>query len=345
VRRSIIADNKATAGPGGGINLVDSAGVAIEDSKFLSNSSLNPGGGLHVHPQALTSIFNNLFVGNVATDAAAEGGAMELDVTSGSPGLFFESNTVAYNQTRNSAGAGGGISIKSSPPASLALNNNNIWFNQDNSPVTQNPGDNYLASGGMAVAPSGNNVNEASLTTGNLSPPTNPAFVQGFYLDPILPSPSVDAGDNTFAGPLVSPPYTTSPDGTADSVAPAVDIGFHHRQASSGSFDAVALTPSRSVSCASSDTFFFTPRFANAPNGEPGHLIVVELSGVTPALGSLSTLDPRLSGSRVARDLGDGRYAVATSGFHSGAATGTFTVYADEQPTPQTFALTFTNGC
>ena len=73
---------------------------------------------------------------------------------------------------------------------------------------------------------------------------------------------------------------------------------------------------------------------------------MVELSGVSPViLGSLTTLDPRGGGSRIARDLGDGRYAVTTSGFFSGTATGTFTVYADEQSTPQTFQLTFTNAC
>ena len=75
------------------------------------------------------------------------------------------------------------------------------------------------------------------------------------------------------------------------------------------------------------------------------HRGVVELSGVDPVLGSLMTLDPRGTGSRIARDLGDGRYAVDTSGFHLGTATGTFTVYADDQPTPQTFSLTFTNAC
>ena len=328
---TIVADNKADAGPGGGINYVDSGFVLIEDSKFLSNSSLNPGGGLHIHPQGLTSVFNNLFVGNVATDSVAEGGAMELDVETGNPTLSFDSNTVAYNQTPASSAVGGGISVKSTPPATLSANNNNIWFNQDIS-QTANAGDNYQVSGALTVNLSGDNIDEAGLA-GNIR--LNPAFVQGFYLDPILPSASINTGNNTFAGPVVSPPYTTNPNGTADSSSPAVDIGFHHQSASAGSFVAVS---DESQNCGES---IIRPAFANAPSGEPGHLITVHPQAAV-SLGSLTTIDPAGPGDVIAWDRGDGSYAFLVSGVGGPVD---FEIYADEQPTARIISLFVPNGC
>jgi hypothetical protein len=332
---SVVADNKAPAGPGGGANLVNTSVVIVSDSKFLSNSSSNPGGGLHLHPQSPSDLFNNLFVGNVSTNAVTDGGAIEIENLAPASGVSFNSNTVAWNQTPNNAtDAGGGVSLS----GTMDFRNNIVWFNQNSSPGTTDTGDNMRFDG--SIGGSTNNVQDPGMPG---STPANPLFVQGFFLDPLGPSPSIDAGGDAFAGPLLGGGYTTDPAGASD--ASPLDIGFHYDRGSAGPFDSVALTPSRTLSCASTDTFVFTPSFANAAAGEPGHLIVVELAGVTPTLGSLMTIDPRGTGSRVARDLGDGRYAVTTSGFQSGSATGTFTVYADDQPTPRTFTITFTNAC
>jgi hypothetical protein len=335
--RNVIADNKAEAGPGGGVNFVGTFEVLVQDNQFLSNASLNPGGGLHVHPDRATSVFNNLFVGNVAVDAVAEGGAVELDITGGTiPGLTFESNTVAYNQLTAASGGGGGLSVKAASPNSFDLNNNNIWFNQDNTPASANAGDNYLQGASIALASAGNNVDDANLVSGNLAPPLDPAFVQGFFLDPVLPSPSIDAGDNTFAGPLVSPPYTTDPSGTADSVTPAVDIGFHHQQGSSGSFTGVVAEPP--PNCGEQ---VIRPQFAGNANGEPGHLIMVHPQTATN-LGSLTTIDPAGPGDIIARDRGDGTYSFNAD---SVGANVDFDVYADDQATPRTVTLFVVGGC
>jgi VCBS repeat-containing protein len=340
--RSVVADNKAQSGPGGGINLVDTFSVTIEDNKFLSNSSLNPGGGLHIHPLDTTIVFNNLFVGNVATSPSAQGGAVELDIETGTPNLDFNSNTVAYNQTTQApAGSGGGLAVKAlSGSSSMELRNNNIWFNQDSS-LTPNVGDNYLQSV-IAVTGGNNNANPGDSVPGNIAAPADPLFVGGFYLNQAS-SPSKDTGDGGFDFGRDSPPYTTNADGSPDD--PPFDIGFHHRSASPGTFDGVtANTASFCADAGAGATpVIFTPNFANAPAGEAGHLVVVEFPAAFGVLASLMTLDPNGNGSRIARDLGDGRYAVTVDPNGAGGTVG-FTVFVDDQPS-QTFDLDFQTGC
>ena len=340
---NVFADNKALAGPGGGVNLVGTGVVLLQDNMLLSNSSLNPGGGLHLHPLGTTDVFNNLFVGNAATDPGAEGAAAELHVESGSPLFSFDSNTLAYNQLTAAAGpgAGGGLSVKSNGPATFEFHNNNIWFNQD-STAAPNVGDNYVESV-ITVNGSGNNVDDTAVP-GNIPTPLDPAFVQGFYLDPVLPSPSIDAGDNTFAGPLVSPPYTTSPDGTADSVTPAVDIGFHHQAASAGALNNVDSPNTLVCPASSTRQITVTPHFADAVNGEPGHRVVARITaGTVATLTSLTNLSPQGAGSVLTKDLGDGRYEFTVSGGVDGTSS-TVTVYVDDLST-DTITLTYFNGC
>ncbi len=349
VQNATFADNHALGGPGGGLNLVDVANPLVRDSRFLSNSSSGfPGAGLHLHMAGSATIFNNLFLGNHSdvTNPGQPGGGVEIESFQSTPVLEFSSNTVAYNQIQISGtAASGGVNVSvGSPTGAHQFRNNVVWFNENFDVGTVEAGENVVLDDTVSpvvfATQAGNNVNETGFS-GSIN--SDPLFEEGFYLFQSS-CPSVNGGDALFSTVFgAGSGFTTDAGGAED--AGTVDSGYHHRSASSGTFDAVALTPARGLSCASTDTFVFTPSFANAPDGEAGHLIVVELSGVDPTLGSLTTLDPRSSGSRIARDLGDGRYAVDTSGFHLGTATGTFTVYADDQPTPQAFTVTFTNAC
>jgi glycosylphosphatidylinositol phospholipase D len=326
LQRNIIADNKASAGPGGGVNLVDTAGVAIEDSKFLSNSALRPGGGLHVHPNGSTSVFNNLFVGNVSTDTTTDGGGLEVENLAGAPGVTINSNTVAWNQVINDTGqVGGGVSLAF---GSLDFRNNIVWFNQNGSPGTVEAGDNMVFSS-ISVGGTGNNIDDTGMPGSTTTPPL---FVQGFYLD--TPSLSIDAGDTPFAGPLLNPPYTTDPAGAPDSTP--LDIGFHYRGTSAGSFDGVIGEPP--VTCGQ---HIIRPRFSNRPQGEPGHLIGVHpLTAVS--LGSRTTIDPPGASDVIAWDRGDGTYAFAASG--AGGPVD-FEIRADDQSAVRIVTLNVPNGC
>jgi hypothetical protein len=348
--RSVVADNAADNGPGGGVNLMNGAGV-VRHSRLLANQSNRPGAGLHAHvdPGAGTlAIFNNLVVGNVSTDPDADGAGIEIEHNTAAA-LTLESNTVAYNQAvaNTATGQGAGLAIAPSTSPGYTFRNNLVWYNDNatvNDPLSPEPGDNLFAQAPFNAA--GNNANEAF--AGNAAAmPAVPQFAAGFYLQPGL-STSIDAGDGDALAAGLTAPFTTDPAGLGDGTAPnlaQIDIGFHYDKGAPGTLDAVAMTPPRSLSCASVDTFKFVPRFRDARQGQPGHRVVVELSGVAPvALGSLTTLDPRGSGSRLARDLGDGSYSVTTNGFFPGTADGTFTVYVDEEP-PQTFVVTFTNAC
>ncbi|MGH8443364.1 MAG: LamG-like jellyroll fold domain-containing protein [Nevskiaceae bacterium] len=324
------ANNTANNGPGGGINLIDTAFVTVADSMFLSNRSLRPGGGLHIHPTNDTSIFNNLFLGNVSTDTVTDGGGVEIENLVAHPNVDFNSNTVAWNQTPNNlTDAGGGVSFS----VFVNFHNSIVWFNQNSSPGTTDTGDNMRFDG--SVGASANNVQDPGMPA---STPTLPRFQQGFYLDPITPSLSINTGDNAFAGPLLGFPYTTNPDGSGDS-AP-LDKGFHYRGPSAGAMTSVTDAPPFACSV---DVIIFRPRFANAGMGDPGHLIAVEFSGPAGVtLSSLTTIAPRGGSSRIARDLGDGRYAVNVGG-PPATGTGTFSIYADDQATPRTFQVEF--GC
>ncbi|MGQ0587254.1 MAG: LamG domain-containing protein, partial [Gammaproteobacteria bacterium] len=330
IERSLFAGNRGNNGPGGAINLIDVGVSTVRDNMFLANSSLRPGGGLHLHPTGPAEIFNNLFIGNVSTDTVTDGGAVEIENLVSDPNVNFNSNTVAWNQTPNNASdAGGGVSFS----VFVNFHNNIAWFNQNSSPGTTDAGDNMRFDG--SVGASANNVEDPGMPG---STPTLPRFQQGFYLDPVTPSQSVDTGDNAFAGPLLGAPYTTHPNGSPD--ATPVDIGFHYRQPSAGAMISVADAPLFSCSV---NAVVFRPVFANAASGEPGHLIAAEFSGVGGTMDSLTTIAPRGGSSRMARDLGDGRYAVNVSG--AGSGTATFTIYADDQATPQTFQVEFDGGC
>jgi len=321
----------------------------VRDNEFLSNESNRPGAGLHAHVNPGASgpfdIINNLFVGNASMDADAEGAAIEIEHNA-AVALKVNSNTAAYNQIVNntSTGIGGGIAIFPSTAPGYEFSNNIVWFNDNatvSNPFAPEAGDNLFAQTPLTAA--GNNVNE-SFAGNAATMPADPIFTQGFYLKPGVTT-SIDAGDDaaTGAAGLVVFPFTTDPLGSVDT-AP-VDIGFHHQRAGAGTFDAVNLETGSVNLCTGPQSVIFTPTFANAPNGEPGHLIVAEASlpgGLS--LSSLTTLDPRASGSRIARDLGDGRYAVTIGG---GLAnnTGSFTIYADEQLIPQSFVLNITSPC
>lgn len=334
---SLFADNHASGGPGGGINAVDTPDFGLEHSQLLSNSSTRPGGGLHMHVPAsgLGRAFNNLLVGNVATDGDADGGAIEIENGAGGS-LKLDSNTVAFNQLTGNAGAlGGGVSVFSTNAADT-FRNNIVWFN-DNATVTDplNPqaGDNLFFDN--ALDASGNNVHEAGFTGNGVL--ADPLFRLGFYLDPS--STSVDAGDDTavnvFFGGFAAP-FTTSPDGSAD--AATVDIGFHYMLGKAA--DALvtgtsAFAVSASVGCpaASVHVSFAT---AEGPLG-PGHLVTAEnLAGGTGALSGLTALDPRGSGSVLAVDQGDGNYRFDLSGGQG--VTYTFDAYVDgDGPHPVSF--------
>src|SRR6185295_7666395 len=131
-------------------------------------------------------------------------------------------------------------------------------------------------------------------------------FVKGFYLDPATPSQSIDAGDNAMPFGLTTAPYTTHPNGSTD--ATPLDIGFHHRTASAGSFDSVLDEPP--VQCGE---HIIRPVFANRSQGDPGHLISVHPLGAV-SIGSRTTINPAGPGDRVAFDRGDGTYAFTAGG-------------------------------
>lgn len=333
---SVFADNHALNGPGGGINAIDVDDLSLQYSQFLSNSSTRPGGGLHVHVPAagLADIFNNLFVGNAASDADADGGAIEVENQLGGT-LAVDSNTIAYNQlTTNTAATpptGGGISVLSANPAD-SFRNNIVWFNDDADTATAQAGDNLFFD--SAVAWSGNNVNETGFAGngGATNPAQDPQFVGGFYLAQSA-NPSVDGGDDTFANVFTTSfagPFTTDPAGTTD--AGTVDIGYHHilgAPAEGPAAGADAFANPFTAGCPSANVNI-TLSSADGPMGA-GHLVVVDNltgGGGGETLSALTALDPLQSGTSVlAVDQGDGLYRVALSG--SSAATYSFDVYVD----------------
>lgn len=343
IEDSVFASNTAADGPGGGFNAVNIASVTVRNSKFLSNSSTRPGAGLHIHAGGSVEVFNNLLVGNASSDADADGAGMEIEHLDAP--MFVNSNTVAYNQLTNNTttGAGGGVSISPSS-SSYEFRNNIVWFNDNatvDNPRSPQAGDNLSLAAPFTA--SGNNANETSFSGNGAGQPADPLFTLGFYLAQ-LGSPSVNGGDDaaTGASSLVNSLFTTDPAGASD--APIVDIGVHHRKPSSGDLTAFAdVNPvSGSTIGPCSTTVTLTPAGAAGPLG-PGRLIVVEETAPFASLNSLTTLDPRANGSRIAKDLGDGRYEVGVSLTGSGALT--LNVYADENPTPQTISYDANFAC
>lgn len=327
---STFADNKASGGPGGGVNAIDSPDFNVESSRFLSNSSTRPGGGLHIHVPdgGLAAAFNNLFVGNAASDIDADGGAVEIENVAATPGsVRLDSNTIAYNQvTANTAATppnGGGISVLSSN-SSDTFRNNIVWFNDNatvNDPLVPEDGDNLFFDNPLTE--SGNNVNEATFLGNNVL--DDPLFTLGFYLD--SGSSSVDSGDDTAANVFFSAfaaPYTTDPSGVEDTGI--VDIGFHHIEGKPSDGAAIDVVSESAFVCSDTPGLVrFRPTFANNSEGAPGHLVViVPVSGVASAF-SLTTLAPLGDGSYLARDLGDGTYGIQAQG----SGTADFDVFVD----------------
>jgi hypothetical protein len=349
VKGTVFADNRAGGGPGGGLNLVDVANTDVRDSLFVSNRSSGfPGAGLHLHMAGNATIFNNLFVGNHSdvTNPAQAGGAVEIENFQSTPILEFNSNTIAYNQIDISGtNAAAGVNMSVGMASSNRFRNNIVRFNDNADVGTAQAGDNVVLDDGstpVVFAPqAGNNVDEPTFP-GSIN--ADPLFTGGFYLKQ-AGNPSVTTGgDDSFANAYgVGSLYTTAVTGTEDSGQ--VDIGFHHLGESDGALTAVSGPTDPVNLCFGPADVIFTPTFANAGGGEPGHLLVVEASlpaGVS--MSSRTTLDPHANGSRIARDLGDGHYAVTVGGAVTGLP-GSFTVYADDDPTPQTVGVSFVGGC
>lgn len=349
VDNTIFADNKAQSGPGGGADLFGVGGATVQHSKFLSNGSAFPGAGLHVHMSGDVTILNNLFAGNHSAHTVNPGGAVEIENFQSTAILEFNSNTIAYNQNQiAAANAGSGVNLSVSAPSNNRFRNNIAWFNDNANVGTAEAGDNAYFDDGASPAvvdQAGNNVNESGFA-GSISP-ADPLFAQGFYLaQPPAANPSVDGGDDTAFGAssLVGSVFSTDPAGASDS-AP-VDIGFHHLGAATGALVSLAdITPapgSTLTGCGGPVTFRPMGDFGELG---PGRLIVVEVvaTGDT-GIQSLTGLDPHANGSRIARDLGDGRYGIEVQGV-SDTNPFTLNIYADEDAAAQTINYTANFAC
>lgn len=340
MENSIIANNIVTGAvniSGGGI-FSNSSSLDLQHSKILANQSSGSGGGAYVSNGTGSALilFNNLIVGNLAADAAGAGGGLFMGGSN--PAITnVHSNTMAYNQAATSAGGAGGGGYFAQN-GNVDFIHNIFWFN-DNGTVggTLEAGDNLAdVAGGGALSYSSNNVNDIS-NPGGIN--ANPLFTQGFYLTQ-AGNPSVN-GSTIATGP--GAPFTTDPSGAPDVPASSLDIGFHYQRASAGALNLVDSPNTLVCPASSTRQIEIIPRFTNAMDGDPSHIVVAKItSGIAATLTSLTTLSPQGIGSVLTKDLGNGRYEFTVSGGSVG--TSTVTIYVDDQPTT-TIDITYTNGC
>jgi len=307
----VVADNTAAGidgniGFGGGIHASSSEGMLLQHSMILSNKADLQGGGVYASSPAGTgfAMFNNLVVGNLAAEgnSGAGGGIYTTGTFPATPTPSnMHSNTVAYNQAMPTAtGRGGGGYFGHG--GNIDFVNNIFWFNDNGTSGAHEAGDDLAGSGGLSHA--NNNLGDNALT-----PPegtdvnADPLFVEGFYLNQVTPSPSVDSGHSLAP----TAPFTTDPAGGNDGTP---DMGFHHSGGSSGTADATTEVQIEQVFC-SSVSVSVVPEFGFST--EPGHLVVAKVINGSSTPSSLTSLTPEGAGSVLAVDDGDGTYSFILS--------------------------------
>lgn len=288
IEDSIVTTNVADGvspnyGKGGAV-YGGSSGVNIKNSRIFANSGQI---GAGIAAGGTLNVFNSLFSGNNAT---LKGGAI---YSTNASNTKIEASTFAYNQVQTSGGGGAFYTDSSNAPV---LNYNIFWFNRDAS----NGVDTIVGIG----TPAGNNI--------EASGGSDPTFVAGFYLDQSVTG-SVNAAAVMADSVMLGAPYTTDPAGTPD--AGLLDFGFHHDEAARTFNGYAALV-------GSCGTHFYLPTFGDSGVEESGHRVVIVPAAGT-AVGSINTVEPDGSGSRLATDMGDGRYRFTVS------ASGTADIYVD----------------
>jgi parallel beta-helix repeat protein len=178
------ADNR-----GGGMDNRENSSPLVVNCVFSNNTSGDHGGGIGCRTNSSPTIVNCLIVGNTAVTG---GGILSWST----PSPIITNCTIVDN---TATGTGGGIHINGNSPTvtnniiydNTAASGGGIYVNAGATPyidyndVYYNTGGNY----GGSVPPVANNIS------------VDPAFVNegtgDYHLDHSVPSPCIDAGDNT----------------------------------------------------------------------------------------------------------------------------------------------------
>jgi len=193
---------------GGGICISNGSSATVVNCVFIDNHAYFTGGGIDCRLNSNPTIINNTIVGNEALGGNSEdGGGGIYSYTHSFPVII--NNIIVGNKAEVAPfGAGGGILTTSTPPPTIDYND--VYGNT----AFVIGEENY---GGTCFPPLG--AHDISV---------DPKFVVGdpkYHLDETIPSPCIDAGDNTAVPDWLENDYDGEPRIWQDADDPVVDMG------------------------------------------------------------------------------------------------------------------------